>query len=222
MSQTYFKATRPDGTSFRDSATAWRVGETTTLGRDDVGRGLCSPDVLHASAEPAMTLIGGQWPCRLFEVEARGAMTKAVNHKIGATAWLVVRELPAWQALGPNGEAAASIIQRASRLTYDEAMRLAAAWDAARAAAWDAAWDAARAAARAAAGAAARDAAWDAARAAARDAAWDAARDAARAAAGAAARDAAGAAAGTLVRDLITDEQYQLLAGPWLLVIGEP
>jgi len=57
---------------------------------------------------------------------------------------------------------------------------LAAAWDAARDAAWDAA------------GAAARDAAWDAAWDAARDAAWDAA-GAAWDAAGAAAWDAAGA-----------------------------
>ncbi|MDR9051733.1 hypothetical protein [Burkholderia multivorans] len=68
----------------------------------------------------------------------------------------------------------------------------AAAWDAARAAAWAAAWDAAGDAARAAAWAArdAARAARDAARAAAWDAAWDAAGDAARAAAWDAARDA--------------------------------
>ena len=57
----------------------------------------------------------------------------------------------------------------ANGLATDE--ELAAAWDAARAAAWAAAWDVARAAARAAAGAAAWDAAWDAARAAAGEAA---------------------------------------------------
>ena len=57
-------------------------------------------------------------------------------------------------------------------------LELAAAWDAARAAAWAAAGDAAWAAARAAAWAAAGDAAWAAARAAARAAAWAAARDA--------------------------------------------
>ena len=63
--------------------------------------------------------------------------------------------------------------------TGDKSLR-AAAWDAAR----DAAWSAARAAARAAAWGAARDAAWaaawDAVRDAARDAAWGAAWDAAR------------------------------------------
>ncbi len=75
----------------------------------------------------------------------------------------------------------------------------AAAWAAARDAAWAAAsaaaWAAARDAAWAAASAAAWDAAWAAASAAARDAAWDAAWDAARAAAGAAAGAAARAAA---------------------------
>ena len=53
-------------------------------------------------------------------------------------------------------------------------IELAAAWDAARAAAWAAAWDAARAAAWDAARAAAWAAAWYAARAAAWAAAWDA------------------------------------------------
>ncbi len=75
----------------------------------------------------------------------------------------------------------------------DESKR-AAAWDAARAAAWAAARDAAWAAAWAAAGDAARAAAWAAARDAARAAAWAAARDAAGDAAGDAARDAAWAA----------------------------
>jgi len=84
-----------------------------------------------------------------------------------------------------------------------------AAWAAARAAAWDAAWAAARDAARAAA----RDAAWAAARDAARDAAWDAARDAARAAACAAARAAA--------RDAARDAAWEAQA-KWLRENAKP
>jgi len=76
----------------------------------------------------------------------------------------------------------------------------AAAWAAVGAAARDAAWAAARAAAGAAAGAAAWAAAGDAAGAAARDAAWAAARAAAGAAARDAARDAAWAAAGAALK----------------------
>jgi hypothetical protein len=208
--ETFYKATRPDGTSFFDSKTKWRVGRITRLARPDLGMGLCSNGVLHAANDPAMTLAGGSWPCRLFEVEPRGPMTKVVNCKVGATSWKVVRELSAWRALGPNGEQVAALIGRASRVTFAEAQQI----DAARVAAWDAArW----AAARDAAWGATRDAAWAAARAAS-----DAARGATRDAAGAAAAAAAGAAAGLVVRDLISDEQYQLLAGPWLAVIGEP
>ena len=167
------------------------------------------------------------WPCRLFEVEPRGELVSDGSHKHGCAAVKVVRELPAWQALGPNGEAVADVIERCKTLTDEQAKHLAAAraatplgtplgpplgtplgtplgpplgtplWDAARAAAWAAARDAAW------------DAAWDAARAAARDAAWDAARDAAR-----------DAALALLVHDLITAEQFDLLYGPWQSVMG--
>ena len=85
--------------------------------------------------------------------------------------------------------------------TGDEDLRAAA-----RAAAWDAARDAAWAAARAAAWDAARDAAWAAAWAAA----WDAARDAARAAARAAARDAARAAQNRRLTAMIHAEAKRL------------
>ncbi|NCD18243.1 MAG: hypothetical protein EOL91_13255 [Actinobacteria bacterium] len=120
-------------------------------------------------------------------------------NKRAASAWHVVGELPATDALGPQGVDVAAIIERASRLTPDEIVRLR-----------DAAWDAARSAARSAA----RDAAWDAARSAARDAAWGAARSAARA-------DVAwDAAIATLTRDLIAPEQYDTLMGLWRQAIS--
>ena len=75
---------------------------------------------------------------------------------------------------------------------------LAAAWAAARDAAWGAAWAAARGAAWAAAG----DAAWGAAWEAARDAAWGAAGDAAGDAAWGAAWDAAGDAQTARLREV--------------------
>jgi len=113
-----------------------------------------------------------------------------------AADWLIREHTPAWLRLaGLNAQADAlsslpeitDFAQCPSLMPTLTAVRsdAAAAWDAARVAAWDAAWDAARVAAW--------DAAWDAARVAARAAAgvaaWDAARDAARAAAGAAAGD---------------------------------
>jgi hypothetical protein len=194
---TYYKATRPDGTSFYDSTTTWKVGRITRHPNPDTSKGLCSSGVLHISDEPAETLIGGSWPCRLFEVEPRSALISEDGHKHGCTQVKVVKELPAWMALGPNGEAAVAHIERCKTITADEAARLCAARNAAWDAAWDAAWNAARNAARNAAGDAAGDAAWDAA--------WDAARD---------------AAAALVVRDLITPEQFDLLYGPWASVFG--
>jgi len=137
-----------------------------------------------------------------------------------AADWLIRVHTPAWLLLAGLPTQAAALVSLPEITSFAQVPSIkgpleaardsaAAAWDAARAAAWAAARDAARDAARAAAGAAAGDAAWDAARAAAGDAAWDAARaaaraaawDAARAAAWAAARDAARAAAGDAARD---------------------
>jgi hypothetical protein len=119
----------------------------------------------------------------------------------------VVRELPAWQALGPNGEAVAAHIEQCKTITPEQARQLDAAWFAAR--------DAARNAI------AAGFAAWYAA-----SAAWPAARDAARNAIAAqvaawpAAYAAWDAAFVLVVRDLITPEQFDRLYGPWASVMG--
>jgi hypothetical protein len=205
---TFYKATRPDATSFHDGTTRWQVGRIVRHPSPDLSLGLCSAGVLHISDAPGETLVGGSWPCRLFEVEPRGDMIGPSEHKYGCTKVKVVRELPAWQALGPNGEAVAALIERCRTLTYDEVKQLSATWDAARIAARDAArdaaWDAARIAARIAAG----YAAWDAARIAARIAAWDAARIAARI-----------AAIALVVKDLITPEQFDCLYGSWASVM---
>jgi hypothetical protein len=91
---------------------------------------------------------------------------------------------------GPQWEAIVALVRRATIVTEDEAERLAAAWDAARAAAW----------------AAARDAARDAAR----GGAWGAARDAAGALV---VRDLFG-------HHGFTQAHYDLLTGPWASVIG--
>lgn len=209
----YYKATRPDGTSFYDGQTQWDVGKTVRIAKPYQAIRLCGGGILHFSDTPAETLIGGSWPCRLFRVKP-DKIIASEGHKHGAWSVKVLEELPAWQALGPNGQQVAALIERAGRLTFEEAKALAvardAAWDVARVAAWDAArdaaWDAARDAARVAAWNAARVAAWAVAR---DDAAWDAAWDAAV--------DAAGA---LVVKDLITPEQFAILYGPWQKVIG--
>jgi hypothetical protein len=193
---TYYKATRTDATSFYDQTTKWRVGRIVRHPNPDPSKGLCSSGLLHISDAPGETLIGGRWPCRLFEVEPRSELVGPKDHKWGATAVKVLRELPAWQSLGPNGEAVAAHIERCRTITPEQAQRLGAARDAARDAAWYAA----------------RDAAWYAKSGAARDAAWYAASDAAWYA-------ASGAARALVARDLITPEQFDTLYGPWASVM---
>jgi hypothetical protein len=230
---TYYKATRVDAASFYDSTTTWRVGRITRHPSPDPSADLCSSGLLHISDAPGEVLVGGSWPCRLFEVEPRSALVSDGGHKHGCIAVKVVRELPAWQALGPNGEEVAAHIEQCRTVTPNQAQRLDAARYAARYAAGYAAGYAARYAAGYAAGYAARYAAryaaGYAARYAAGYAAWDAAGYAAgyaaRYAAGYAAWDAAGYAAwdavgALVVRDLITPEQFNTLYGPWASVMG--
>jgi hypothetical protein len=208
----YFKAVRPDGTDFHtgtvDYAAICGTGESLL---ELPGGRCCTGDVYHASTSAADTLIGGSWPCRLFEVE--GEAVSQEDNKRGFRTLKVLRELPAWRALGPNGEQVVSLFEEAGTITAEQAAVLHAARDAARYAAKDAAgnaaWYAAWNAARNAAWYAARDAAWGAAW----NAAWNAAKDAAWGAAG----DAAGA---LVTRDLITEEQFNVLTGPWVSVMG--
>ena len=159
----YYKATRPDGTDFYtgtvDYGAALASGDTIRLDSDETE--FPGPGWLHLATVPT-ECDGMTWPCRLFEVEPVGEFHRGEGHpyKIGCREVRVLRELPAHEAFGPQGEQVAALIERARCLTAAEIKRLHAArdaaWYAARAAARYAAWDAARAAAGYAAG----DAAW--------------------------------------------------------------
>ena len=196
---TYYKATRLDGTDFATGTTYPVVGEW--MPRIDGTLRLCERGY-HVSAAPAETLIGGWWPCRLFEVEIDGDTPESHidGHKRVVHTYQPIRELPAWQALGPNGQDVAALIERVGQLTPADAESLQAAWDVAG--------NAARYAARDVAGNAAWNAAWNAV--------WNTAWNTAGAAAGNAARYAA---LGLVVRDLITPEQFAALYGPWASVM---
>jgi len=159
-------------------------------------------------------------------VGTKGQKALEERRALMAADWLIRTHPPAWLRLAGLTKQADTLSSLPEITSMDQVPSMrgpieaarkdaAAAWDAARDAAWDAAWAAARDAAWDAAWAAARDAArdavgaaaWDAARAAvgaavgdaaraaARDAAWDAAWDAVGDAVGAAAWDAAWAAA---------------------------
>ena len=204
----YFKAVRMDGTDFYAGIVRWLppVGEPLPEGglivRHPTARKRTTGKAVHylSVATVPTDCTGMGWPCRLARVErTRAAVWQpepdALPNKAASWQWRVVEELDATLTLGPQGREVAALIERAARLTGDEATGLATAWDAAWVAAWDAAWDAARGAAR--------DAAWGV------WGAWGAAR--------AAALDAAGA---LVVRDLIPAEDYDTLTRTWREVIG--
>jgi hypothetical protein len=197
----YFKATRLDGTDFYTGRVLYAVGKCVRPLSFAGRRGLCGAGCLHAADVPAETLIGGWWPCRLFEVTGISFVSDDW-HKHGFRQLSVVREIDSHLALGPNGREVAALIDRAGRLTPEEAELLYGVWGARWNAAGNAAWDVA--------GGAARNAAWVAAGNAASNAAGNAA-------AGVAARIAASA---LVVRDLITLEHFDTLYGPWESVIG--
>ncbi len=132
---TYYKAVRPDGTDFATGSTRPVVGAWMPEIEGDLV--MCERGY-HVSQHAAETLVGGRWPCRLFEVEisAEHLADEKHPHKLVCRTYRPVRELPAWQALGPNGEAVAALIARSDAMTHAQAVALAAA----RNAAWDAVW----------------------------------------------------------------------------------
>lgn len=183
-------------------------GEHWVKGSWGDGDGMCLHGAIrHCSPVPGDAFLVEQ------VADRKGWGTRWNDDK--ATTWPQVRErlghievtdADLAETLGPQWEHVVALVRRAAVLTDDEAQRLGAAWAAAR--------EAAREAAEVA-----EIAAWYAARAAARAVARVATH-------GFAARVAAGDAARALVvRDLIgqhgfTQENYDLLTGPWASVIG--
>ena len=203
---TYYKAVRPDGTSFHDPAFRWVPEDWTPAdGRvrvehpdPDLARG--AGGYLSVSTEPA-DCTGMRWPCRLLIVRpvAGPVLTPeplSLPHKRAGRAFDVIAERPAYEALGPCGREVVGLFAELEVFTP-------AAWKAARDVARYIAWDGERYAAWHAT----RDAAWNATRGVAREAAWDAARYTAR-------RPAWYAVLATLVRDVISPEQYATLMAP--------
>ena len=223
--ETYYKAVRHDGTDFYSGQVLWgRVGEIVRHPNPGSPGERGAKGYLSVSVSPT-DCTGMSWPCRLFEVEpVEGAPvwepTPDLPSKRASHAWRVVRELPAHEALGPNGVEVAAFLALLPTLTRAQWVAAlvaagSAAWVAAGSATSDAAGEAARSADRAAAWGAAWgatwDAAWEAARSADRGATWGAAWGATWDAAWEAARSAALA---LLVRDLITTEQFDALTAP--------
>ena len=205
---TYFKAVQPDGTDFYTGTVQW-VPESgiptegfTVNHPTSTEWGERHSTHLCASTSPT-GCEGFRWPCRLLEVEPASGVHEHDGTKVSALSWRVVRELPATQAFGPQGEAVAALIDGIGQLDDDSLNWLASAGGITHAVV---ARHAARCAAARAASDANRFAAWAIARLTAGEAAWDA---------GGFPQPAAEDAAGVLVVwDLITPDQRDILTAP--------
>ena len=144
--ETYYKAVRPDGTDFYSGRVMWdRVGEIVEHPAPGNPGGHDAEGYLSVSVSPT-DCTGMRWPCRLFEVEPVEGVpvwepTPSLPSKRAAHAWRVVRELPAHEALGPNGVEVVAFLALLPTLTRTQWV---AAWSAVGATAWattrNAAW----------------------------------------------------------------------------------
>ena len=232
---TYYKAVHPDGGSFFKASFRWLpkgwesgdpIPEGWAVGNPNYQLARGAASYLSVSVTPT-DCTGMRWPCVLLEVEPLGEVTtpepEDLPSKRAGAAFRVVRELPATDALGPQGVHVAALIERGRQLTADDAQKMIAARHAARYASMEAAWkaDTARDAAMDSTVTAAVFTARDAARIAARDAGWEAVRGTGWTAAWDATVTGAGdATLALVVRDLIDREHYDALTRPWRTIIG--
>ena len=139
---TYYKAVRPDGTDFHTGtvnyAAALESGEPLNHGAkldpDD-------PSTYYSVSTVPTDCTGFRWPARLFVVKPHKCRPRKRTdgrfpNKRALRSLRVIEERPAHELFGPQGEEVVAIIERAGRLTAEEAKRLAAS----RAASWAASW----------------------------------------------------------------------------------
>ena len=147
LAETYYKAVRHDGTDFYSGRVLWdRVGEIVEHPNPGSPGGEDAKGYLSVSVS-STACTGMSWPCRLFEVKPVEGVpvwepTPSLPSKRASHAWRVVRELPAYEALGPNGVEVAAFLELLPTLTTTQCV---AAWAAAGDVAWVAAGDAVRA-----------------------------------------------------------------------------
>ena len=224
MSETYWKAVRPDGTDFWTGTVRWLP--KTPLKRPHTVRhpsSTCAVREDHSTSLAVSTdptnLPGALWPMRLCRVEQVEDIIITDAYKRQSVAWRVVEEVDPSIRFGPQGPHVAALIARAREITGDEVEKFNAARESAR----DAARESARDAASKAAGVAGRESAWIAAS----ESAWVAASKAARVTASDAVWGAVWDAARALVvRDLIgqhgfTQAHYDTFTRTWASVIGK-
>ncbi len=141
---TYFKAVRPDGLDFHSRTIDYgkaAKSRSKKIKHPSPVAGSDSAARYFSVATVPTDCTGFTWPARLFEVEPVGDVwtphAESMPNKRAAAALKILRELPAWQLFGPNGEAIVAIIDRFAAMTSTERSALYSAQDDAFWRAWD-------------------------------------------------------------------------------------
>ena len=136
MSETYWKAVRPDGTDFWTGTVRWLP--KTPLKRPHTVRhpsSTCAVREDHSTSLAVSTdptnLPGALWPMRLCRVEQVEDIIITDAYKRQSVAWRVVEEVDPAIRFGPQGPHVGALVARARVITAGEAERLVAASDAA-------------------------------------------------------------------------------------------
>lgn len=155
----------------------------------------------HVSTEKAETLQSGRenipWPARLYLVETRDVVEGSVRTKV-CRSYRAIEELPAWEALGPNGQDVITFLESYESRTPGQVRALESEYYAESnrerlTPAWDAAFYASLQSSRAAA--------------------WSVVT---RLVYG----DSACPATALVVRDILTSKQFEVLTEPWVRIVG--
>lgn len=118
MTDVFYKATQPDGTSFHDPDIKYVVGKRVRPKPFDGDRRLCGAGVLHASRRPEDAASYAKYPFSLFKVE--GTPFAEQSDKAGFRQLRVLEKIPSWEAFGPQGEQVLAALDRMGTLTDDE------------------------------------------------------------------------------------------------------
>ena len=127
----FFKTTTLDRHGFTDSDQVWREGSITSMLKNAKATEVLGSELIYASTVPGDALIGGSWPCKLFEVEPIDTVTvhKTYPNLVGAQSWWVERQLPAEQVFGPNGDAVVAMLNAINTLSPREFSLCGYDWD---------------------------------------------------------------------------------------------
>lgn len=126
---TYYKALRPDMSSFADPDFVYELGKWKRP-KWNGERAMCSEGYIHAGTDPVAAIkYNAVWPWRLFTIEGKVA-AKHGSDKVGFKQARLIEEVEPWLPWGERGKQVLHMFVRLNTATDDELERyVRTAWD---------------------------------------------------------------------------------------------